>query len=123
MPVTTKTERVTFNNMRNSNEPVHNHTSALATSIGATEPARYCDEIVVQLSGTATHIKAMLERSFTDPSEPNSFAPAEDEFFEGNLSAGMAARRYLDPIGGFYRVRIFELTGGNVYVSIGGKIA
>mgnify|MGYP000039955376 FL=1 len=100
------------------------HAIQTFTGTGSTDPVRLARDIVVQLSGTATAVDAVLERSFADPTAANSWAPAEDEHFTGDLSAALvAARGYFEPIQAYYRVRVISLTGGNCTVSIVGSSA
>lgn len=94
------------------------------TTTGPSDPVRLSGDIVVQLSGTATNITAVFERNPQDPAQaPNGWAPAETEAFSGNLSLGIPARRYQDPISAFYRLRVTALSGGNVTVAISAQQA
>ena len=96
----------------------------LMSATGTTDAIRVQGRVTVQLSGTATAIVAIAERSSRDPggAEAN-WAPAEDDTFSGDLSAGISARAYEDPAVGFWRVRITTLTGGTCKVSIVGDRA
>ncbi len=92
---------------------------------GTTSPAiRLQGTVTVQLSGTATEISAVVERSSRSPgSGQENWAPAEDETFAGDLSAGIAPREYTEPAIGWWRVRVLTLTGGDVKISIIGETA
>ena len=79
--------------------------------------------IVVQLSGTATAVTAVVERSTNDPlSASANWAPAEDAVFSGNLANGIAPRQYAEPSSAYWRVRISSISGGNCTVSIAGPV-
>lgn len=119
--MTGTTERHT---VRNS-EDVKLEFYELMSATGSTDPAiRLQGTVVVQLSGTATDIVAIVERSSRDPGSAQvNWAPAEDDTFSGDLSAGIAPRAYTDPAIGFWRVRITTLTGGTCKVSIIGDRA
>lgn len=100
------------------------HASASFNAPGSTDPVRLAKDIVVQISGTATSVDAVFERSVTDPNaSANNWAPAEDEHFTGDLTVGVAARQYFEPIQGFYRFRIIAISGGTAIVSIIGSSA
>ena len=94
-------------------------------AVGTTSPAiRLQGTVTVQLSGTATEISAVVERSSRSPGGgEENWAPAEDEAFAGNLSAGIAPREYAEPAVGWWRVRVPTLTGGDVKISIIGETA
>lgn len=94
----------------------------LMSAVGSTSAIRLQGDVIVQLSGTATNIVAKLEHATRDPggAEAN-WAPADDDGFSGNLSAGMSPRPYRDPAAGYWRVTITTLTGGTCKVSIIGE--
>lgn len=120
----TEIETTALTPRRQDEEPVYIQARETFTSPGATKPVRICSEIVAQVSGTASSVKAMLERCPSDPAlTPDGFANADDEFFEGDLAAGIAARRYRDPLGAYYRIRIIEVSGGEVVVNLHGQAA
>ena len=84
-------------------------------------PTRFTQDVSVQLSGTATDIVAVVERSSQDPgSGEENWAPVEGETFTGDLSAGIPPRAYIEPAAGWWRVRVSTLTGGYVRVSMAG---
>lgn len=94
------------------------------SSAASTDPVRLQGRVIVQLSGTATAITAVVEHCTRDPSTAEvNWAPAEDEAFSGDLSAGMAPRPYEDPAIGWWRVRVTSISGGNCKVSIIGEKA
>lgn len=89
---------------------------------GTTEPhIRFTGRVNVQLAGTATNIVAVVERASQDPGSGNEdWAPAEASNFSGDLSAGMAPRVYIEPVDGWWRVRVTTLTGGYARISMVG---
>jgi hypothetical protein len=89
---------------------------------GSTDAIRLQGDVVVQLSGTATAIEAWVEHATRDPASAEAnWAPAEDDAFLGDLSAGIAPRPYIEPATGFWRVRVVSISGGNCKVSIVGE--
>lgn len=86
------------------------------------EAIRLQGTVTVQVSGTATDVVAIVERSSRAPgSGQENWAPAEDDPFENDLSAGIAPREYIEPAIGWWRVRVATLTGGNIRISILGE--
>lgn len=93
-----------------------------AAGLATSPPVRLQGRVVVQVSGTATDIVAVVEHATRDPgSGEENWAPAEDEPFSGDLSAGIPPREYEDPAVGWWRVRVPTLTGGAVKISIIGE--
>lgn len=94
-------------------------------AVGQTDPLRYerSDEgLIIQLSGTATAFTAIVERATKDPGDANvNWAPADSVPLSGNVSTGIAPVRYDEPVRGWWRIRVTELTGGNLTVYIAGK--
>jgi hypothetical protein len=89
---------------------------------GATDGIRLQGDVVVQISGTATNIVAVVEHATRDPGGAQAnWAPAETSGFTGDLSLGMSPRVYMEPATGFWRVNVTALTGGNCRVSIVGE--
>ena len=91
---------------------------------GASEYARFQDKVTVQLSGTATAITAVVQRSSIDPSRGTAnWAPVEDTTFSGDLSAGISPRRYVEPAVGWWRLNITSMPAGNCTLSMIGETA
>lgn len=94
---------------------------------GSTPEQRYQrtdDGVYIQISGSATAITAIVERSTKDPTrETANWAPASDTPITGNLSAGIAPLIFNEPSRGYWRVRITTLTGGNCTVVLSGEQA
>lgn len=91
---------------------------------GSTDAVRLQGNVVVQVSGSATSLTAIVEHATRDPntSEAN-WAPADDTGFGGNLSAGLSPRPYVEPATGWWRVRVTAISGGNCKISIIGEKA
>lgn len=91
---------------------------------GSTDAVRLQGSIVVQLSGTATSLAAVVEHATRDPATAEAnWAPADDIGFAGNLSTGMSPKPYTEPATGWWRVRITAISGGSCKVSIIGEKA
>ena len=122
--MSTKIDRVPFTPRRHDEEALFVEASQTFTAPGSTAPIRICGDMVVQVSGTATSFKAMYERCPGDPVQtPNGYADADHEYFEGNLSEGIAARRYHDPLGAYFRVTVLEISGGDAVIQFRGQAA
>lgn len=94
------------------------------TNTGVTQPVRLQGQVVVQVSGTATSVSAIVEHCTRDPASTEAnWAPADDTAFSGDLSAGMAPRPYAEPAVGWWRVRVSSISGGDCKVSIIGEKA
>lgn len=80
--------------------------------------------VIFQLSGTATAFEAVVERSTRDPirQTPN-WAPAEEEQWTGDLTAGTPPRVYNEPARGWWRLRVIAVSGGNLQLNIIGERA
>ena len=92
------------------------------TEAGQTEPLRFQrneDGLTIQVSGTATEFTAIVERC-TDVVAGN-WAPADNERFTGDLSAGIPPRQYHEPSRGFWRVRVEAISGGSATVVLTGE--
>lgn len=78
--------------------------------------------VAVGLSGTATSVTAVIERSGRDPSGPSgaSSAPADTTGLTGNLATGVPANIYEEPGVGWWRVNITASSGGTVLASLSG---
>lgn len=94
---------------------------------GSTTPQQFQrtdDGVYIQISGSATAITAIVERSTKDPTrETANWAPAMAIPITGDLSAGIAPFIFNEPARGYWRVRITTLTGGTCTVVISGEQA
>lgn len=95
------------------------------TAAGSSDPIilqRTDDGVLVQITGTATAIEAVVERSTEDPAGTPNWAPAETTPITGDLTAGIAPRRYLEPARAYWRVRFVTVTGGSLKLyMVGGR--
>ena len=94
---------------------------------GASDPLRLRESdngVVFHLGGTATEFVAIVERSTRDPirQTPN-WAPAEEEQWTGDLTAGTPPRVYNEPARGWWRLRVIAVSGGNLQLNIMGERA
>lgn len=92
------------------------------TGVSSIDPLRCTGEVVVQLTGSATAVTAIVERSFRDPNSSPNWAPAGD-IISGNPSAGLNVKRYAEPTRGWWRVRVIAITGANVLVHVSSEKA
>lgn len=92
------------------------------SAVGTTEAIRVIGEIALQISGDATAITAVLERSTRDPGLGANWAPAGDAI-SGNPSTGLQVKRYAEPTRAWYRVNISSITGGSVVIVFSGEKA
>jgi hypothetical protein len=103
-------------------EFLYHHVDDTLNAPGATTPLRVVGEVCVQLSGTATSITAIVERSTRDPVQGPNWAPAGDPI-TGNPSTGLPIKRYMEPTRGWWRVHITALSGGSVISDVSGQKA
>lgn len=97
------------------------------SSPGVSDPLRLRESdsgVVFHIGGTATAFEAVVERSTRDPirQTPN-WAPAEDQIWTGDISAGIPPRVYDEPARGWWRLRVISITGGIVQLNIMGERA
>lgn len=92
------------------------------TTTGATDWLLMSSYIAVQLSGPATSVTFVVERSVTDPNGPTGAMPvnADDAPIQGNPSTGLAPVCFLEPSSAWWRVRVTAITGAQVTVAISG---
>lgn len=91
------------------------------TSASSTDAVELSDSLVVQITGAATSVTFVVERSTKNPAlfTPN-WAPAKDPI-SGNPSTGMIPEGFYEPGVAWWRVRITAMTGTTVKVCIAGK--
>lgn len=92
------------------------------TAAGPTSTMRCSGEIALQVSGTATAVNGVLERSTRDPTSNPNWAPAGDPI-TGNPSTGLPVKRYAEPTRAWYRFNILSMTGAGVTVVFSGEMA
>ena len=78
--------------------------------------------VIVALSGTATSVTAVVERSSRDPAlgPGAAAAPADTAGITGNLATGVPGNRYEEAGVGWWRVRLTASSGGTVVASMSG---
>lgn len=85
-------------------------------------------DIVAALTGTATSITAVVQRSSVAPTQVATalqpagplISPADNVGFSGNLSAGIAPNIYTESGVGWWRISVTAISGGNCYASLSG---
>lgn len=78
-------------------------------------------ELAVQVTGDASAITLLVERSTRQPTrtvQPNTVPAGEP--ITGDPSAGIQPRAYIEPGVGWWRVRCVEISGGAAVVAING---
>lgn len=74
-------------------------------------------DIAVQITGSATAVTAVVERSTRNPSNTPNAAPLSADNITGNPSTGIPVTSFYEPGAAWWRVRLTALTGGTVNVS------
>lgn len=92
------------------------------TQVGVTDWILLSNYIAVSVSGSATSVSIMVERSVTEPTGKIGATPvaADDAPIQGNPSQGMSPVAYMEPGAAWWRIRVLDLAGGNVFVSLSG---
>lgn len=100
--------------------------SQTLTGVGATDWVRFVNtQIVAQVSGVATAITAVVERSDINPAGPRDpgvthVAPADTTGFTGDPATGVVPNVYIEPGVGWWRINVTALTGASVNLSLSG---
>ena len=89
---------------------------------GVTDAVMLSGIVIVQFTGAATAVTAVVERSTKDPAlgGPN-WAPADSAALTGNPNTGMPPLAYREGGAAWWRARVTAITGSSVDVSIQGK--
>lgn len=92
------------------------------TEAGVTDWILLSNYIAVSVSGSATAVSLMVERSVTDPKGQIGAKPvfADDAPIQGNPSQGISPVAYMEPGSAWWRVRVVNVAGGDAFVSISG---
>jgi hypothetical protein len=92
------------------------------SSPGVTEWICMSGQIGVQITGQATSITAVVERSSLDPlsSDGANPTPADGVTLTGDPSSGLIPTGYYEPGTAWWRVRVSSLSGGVVTISLSG---
>jgi hypothetical protein len=98
-------------------DPEFIESNSTASGAGNTEAVRCCDEVCVQIGGSATAIDATPMRSPDGASD--NYAPAGDDI-TGNPSLGITVKLYNEPSSAFWRLRINSISG-TAKIHISGK--
>lgn len=86
---------------------------------GVTDWVCLSSNVSVQITGVATAITAIVERSTRNPAEAANPAPA-DEPITGNPFEGMVPSPYVEPGVAWWRVRVTDITGGEAVIALCG---
>lgn len=89
-------------------DPPYSQSNETLSASGDSTALRLRGLLVVQISGTATAVNAIVLRS--PDGAADNFSPAGDPIV-GDASAGIAVRRYEEPSRGFWKIRIVSVTG------------
>lgn len=103
--------------------------SAGNTVAFATDWVKFQDtDIVAALSGSATDVEAVVERSAVDPAflvngspQGAQTSPADATGFTGDLSTGIAPNIYTESGVGWWRINVTTVTGGTCTATLSGK--
>lgn len=87
---------------------------------GVTEAVKLASNIAVALSGTATNVEVVIERSARNPDGTPTWVKVGASI-TGNLTTGIDVQAYLEPGTAWWRARVVTLTGGNVKIDISGR--
>lgn len=74
-------------------------------------------DIALQLTGSATAITGVVERSTRNPSDNPNPAPVSSGPITGNPSTGIAVVSYTEPGAAYWRFRLTAKTGAELNVS------
>ncbi len=93
-------------------------TNQRLTAVGDVSDWVLCQgDIAIQVTGTATAVSFIVERSTRNPSDTPNPAPVATDPVTGNPSTGVNVLSYVEPGVAYWRVRITAMTGSNVDVS------
>lgn len=93
-------------------------TNQLLTANGDVSDWVLCEgDIALQITGSATSVTAVVERSTRNPSGTPNPAPLSSDTITGNPSTGMNVASYYEPGAAYWRVRLTALSGSGVNVS------
>lgn len=86
---------------------------------GVTDWVCLANNIAVQITGTATSITALVERSTKNPADAANAAPA-DAPITGSPVAGIQPVPYLEPGVAWWRVNVTAVAGGDAVIALSG---
>lgn len=89
------------------------------TAVGDVSDWVLCQrDIAVQITGVATAVTAVVERSTVNPTQGGNPAPVATDPISGNASTGITVAQFYEPGSAWWRVRLTALTGASVDVGI-----
>ncbi len=93
---------------------------ATLTAAGEATPWKhYRSTLAVQVTGAATNVVLVVERSTLDPQKGSPDAVVVEQI-TGSAVAGIAPRGYDEPASAWWRVRAVTLAGGPVKAVVSG---
>jgi hypothetical protein len=87
---------------------------------GATDWVRVRDKLAIQITGAATGLTVLVERSTRDPASAEGANIAVVETLTGNLVNGLAPVGYDEPGDAWWRARATVVTGGQAVIAVNG---
>lgn len=90
----------------------------LSEAPGATDWVRIKDKLAVQITGTATDVTILVERSTRAPDDPAGLNTAVVDTLTGNPATGLAPAGFDEPGLAWWRARATGITGGEVTIAI-----
>jgi hypothetical protein len=91
---------------------------------GVTDWAPLSGKIAVQVTGSASAVSFIVERSVSDPAGPMGAnpAPVEETETKGDPTSGMSPSGYFEPSTAWWRVRVINVADGSVLVALSGAL-
>jgi hypothetical protein len=80
----------------------------------------FMKDIAIQVTGVATAVNLVVERSTRVPSSNANPAPVGDPI-TGNPATGIPVGTFYEPGAAFWRVRVVSMTGASANISISGQ--
>lgn len=96
-------------------------TQTLTSPTSATDALLFKGAVAIQITGPATAVTVVVERSTSDPASGANWAPADADAVTGNPSTGVPVQAYLEPAAAWWRVRLTAMTGASVTISLSGQ--
>lgn len=92
------------------------------TEAGSTDWIALSGQLAVQITGAASNLTYVVERSVTDPESDLGAhpAPADDAPLKGDPTLGMSPQGYFEPGTAWWRVTVNSFDGGPILVAISG---
>lgn len=79
-------------------------------------------QLAIQVTGDATVLSYLVERSSMDPHDPagHNAAPADSQVITGSPVQGMTPEAFYEPGVGWWRIRVTDIQGGDALLTISG---